>query len=54
MEVPVRLRVELDNNKIPLEIQIKKPDGSYVSIPKTITVTPADIARKNPPTAGTQ
>jgi len=57
MEVPVRLRLQLDNNKIPLEIQIKRPDGTYEVIPKVIEVTPItpeDIARRNPPTTGTQ
>jgi hypothetical protein len=57
MEVPVRLRLQLDNNRIPLEIQIKKPDGTYEVIPKVIEVTPItpeDIARRNPPTTGTQ
>jgi hypothetical protein len=57
MEVPVRLRLQLDNNRIPLEIQIKKPDGTYEVVPKVIEVTPItpeDIARRNPPTTGTQ
>lgn len=57
MEVPVRLRLQLDNNRIPLEIQIKKPDGTYEVIPKVIEITPItpeDIARRNPPTTGTQ
>jgi biotin operon repressor len=53
MEVPVRLRLQLDNNRIPLEIQIKKPDGTYEVIPKVITVTTEDIARRYPPTTGT-
>jgi hypothetical protein len=54
MEVPVRLRIQLDNNRIPLEIQIKKPDGTYEVIPRTIDITTEDIARRYPPTTGTQ
>jgi methyl-accepting chemotaxis protein len=57
LEVPVRLRIQLDNNKIPIEFQIRKPDGGYVSVPRTVEVTPItpeDIARRNPPTTGTQ
>jgi hypothetical protein len=53
MEVPVRLRIQLDNNRIPLEIQIKKPDGTYEVIPRTINITTEDIMRRNPPTTGT-
>jgi biotin operon repressor len=54
MEVPVRLRLQLDNNVIPLQIQIRKPDGGYETIEKRIEITPLDIARRNPPTTGTQ
>jgi len=57
LEVPVRLRIQLDNNKIPIEFQIRKPDGGYVTVPKTLEITPVtpeDIARRNPPTTGTQ
>jgi hypothetical protein len=54
MEVPVRLRLELDNNVIPLQIQIRRPDGGYETIEKRIEITPLDIARRNPPTTGTQ
>ena len=54
MEVPVRLRIQLDNNVIPLQIQIRKPDGGYETIEKRIEITPIDIARRNPPTTGTQ
>jgi hypothetical protein len=57
LEVPVRLRIQLDNNRIPIEFQIRRPDGGYVTVPKTLEVTPVtpeDIARRNPPTTGTQ
>jgi galactokinase len=53
-EMPVRLRVELDNNVIPLQIQIRKPDGGYETIERRVEITPVDIARRNPPTTGTQ
>jgi hypothetical protein len=54
MEVPVRLRLQLDNNVIPLQIQIRRPDGGYETIERRIEITPVDIARRNPPTTGTQ
>jgi biotin operon repressor len=54
MEVPVRLRIQLDNNVIPLQIQIRKPDGGYETIERRIEITPLDIARRSPPTTGTQ
>jgi hypothetical protein len=56
LEVPVRLRIQLDNNKIPIEFQLRKPDGGYVTVPKTLEITPVtpeDIARRNPTTTGT-
>jgi phage-related protein len=52
LEVPVRLRIQLDNNKIPIEFQLRKPDGGYVTVPKTLEVTPVspeDISRRHPP-----
>jgi len=54
-EVPVRLRVELENNTLTLNIMVKKPEGGYEIVPAKLQITPItppDVARRNPPTTG--
>ena len=56
LERRVRLHVELANNTVNLNVVLRTPGGGQYVIPRPITITPdpQDIARRNPPTTGTQ
>jgi len=56
LERRVRLHVELANNTVNLNVVLRTPEGGQYVIPRPITITPdpQDIARRNPPTTGTQ
>jgi hypothetical protein len=56
LEKRIRLHVELANNTVNLNVVLRTPEGGQYVIPRPIILTPdpQDIARRNPPTTGTQ
>jgi hypothetical protein len=57
MQLPVRLRLELENDTIQLNVRIRsEATGEERTIPRRIKITPItpeDIIRRNPSTTGT-
>jgi hypothetical protein len=56
LEKRIRLHVDLANNTVNLNVVLRTPEGGQYVIPRPLTITPdpQDIARRNPPTTGTQ